>query len=267
MVLKHQAEGLVWQEDSTKMGRPGVSQQGAIAVTLPLGVYLIRGSQTDTIQFLPHGDTQWKQESYPHVFAKTPCAVTISQTAFMLIGHKTWSSSTIKIHEFDASGPDGPTAQSGWKPGNTWPSLKKFRHYGHSCQLYYSKVVVAGGVSCGKCVEIIDLATKKVTHGPDLVQARSFFGLTTFERDGNPQLVAYGGRGESGSLDTVEVLHEETNVWQTIPEKLSREQHVFQGKYAALTKHVEENICAGIIGNGICHYLFRISTNGWNSYK
>ena len=71
-------------------------------------------------------------------------------------------------------------------------------------------------------VETIDLVTKAVARGREMVQPRSHFQLAAFGEEGYRRLLALGGLWSGVStLGTVEWLEEETGQWQEAAGRLA----------------------------------------------
>ena len=229
---------------------PGLVGKRALAgtVTLDVGVYVIGGMYEEGSEFLPTRGTRWRSgPTAPKGARLRNCIVAVSSTSFLMIGGNAGSPLSLSIRQFEASGPDGPTANSGWKSDDTWPNtLRQARPYGHSCVRYGDRVFVVGSIRQGeeeKTTESIDLTTKIVSYGPKLVGGRRYLGLVTLGKEGDLRMLAFGGASSQGPRDTVEELGNSINAWKILPEKLSRKNTGFE--YTVLTADMEDSICGG----------------------
>ena len=96
---------------------------------------------------------------------------------------------------------------NGWGPADTWPNLLRKRFSGFGCAVVGRTLVVArGGTGDNrKTTEIIDLETKAIRHGQDMLGIRKWFQLFTVVSPGSkPTLLALGGWSGSSMLRTAE---------------------------------------------------------------
>jgi hypothetical protein len=131
------------------------------------------------------------------------CAVKISEMKFLAIRDS-------NIVEFDRS-VAGPLSTAGWRPAGTWPDLATGRRY-HGCAATGGRVVVAGGWDGQfnelKTTEMIEISSRTVTAGPEMLEARSLLQLAVLQAPGGPgtRVLALGGHDGDKELDTVEEL-------------------------------------------------------------
>jgi hypothetical protein len=142
------------------------------------------------------------------------CAVSISESKLLIIRDS-------KVREFDTS-VAGPLSAEGWRPAGTWPDLATAR-FSSGCVAIEGLVVVVGGWADGalKTTEIINIATKTVSFGPELKQARAFFHLAVLPVPGGQRdrVLALGGYyydGFHNHLDSVEEWLPGTSTWQAV---------------------------------------------------
>ena len=220
MDWKSESTGAVGRWESSVVGNLNEARWRASVVTLPVGVYLLGGlgvhGTATSSDFLPAGATSWSQgPDLPIIFYHS-CAVAISSTKFLIIRRD--SSTGQGIWEFDVDQTAGdPTDFNGWQPEDTWPNLLSRRFSGFGCAVVGSTLVVAGGGSGDdrKTTEIIDLETKAIRHGQDMLGIREWFQLFTVVSPGSkPTLLALGGWSGSSMLRTVEEWDPESETWR-----------------------------------------------------
>ena len=112
-------------------------------------------------------------------------------------------------------------------PANRWPSISS--RFAQACARTGSYVLIAGGyrddsskhlssccldVYC--CTKIIDIATRKVRLGGNLVTPRSSHHLASVTTGGLTKTFALGGHGRhgSGSTSSVEEWDEDNLKWK-----------------------------------------------------
>ena len=173
-------------------------------------------SDRGSSDFLPAGETSWIEGPVLPIRFYHSCAVAISSTRFLIIRKD--SNDGQGIWEFDLDHTAGlPTDNRGWRPADTWPNLLSRRYMGHGCAVIGSTLVVAGGGSgdARKTTEIIDLETKAIRHGQDMLGIREWFQLFTVVSPGSkPTLLALGGWSGSSMLRTVEEWDPESETWR-----------------------------------------------------
>ena len=187
----------------------------AVARLNSVGVFIIGGFASNnqrTSDFLPAGQMQWQEgPALPvDVSMWAPCAVTITPSSFLAISNN-------HIREFDAA-IAGPTSMDGWREAGRWPRLETSRSRWPGCAKLGQKVIIAGGHSGeGKLrsTEVLDLDSRQITAGGDLVSPRFYFHLATLRRGGQEKVFALAGYGDSTYVNTVEELVEveESTTW------------------------------------------------------
>ena len=211
----------VWNR--TIMGSLTMARENGVAVTLNhVGVFIIGGTSKKTsgrgpmaenqrtIEFLETGRMQWQKGPALPVDMAKPCAVAISSTSFLVIHHNI-------IREFDVF-TAGPMSWRGWKSASTWPILETSRTGFPGCAKIRQKVIIAGGWpwhSGYKGTEVLDLVTRQITQGGDLIIPRHWFHLATIKEGGIQKVFALAGKIDGGQyLSTVEEWVEETSTWK-----------------------------------------------------
>jgi hypothetical protein len=124
------------------------------------------------------------------------CSVKISNSQFLAIRDS-------NIVEFDSS-LAGPLSTAGWRPAGTWPDLATGRTW-HGCAATGGRVVVAGGQDGEynrlKTTEVLDLSSRTVTAGPEMLEARSSLQLAVLPAPGGAggRVLALGGYRDGGN--------------------------------------------------------------------
>ena len=85
------------------------------------------------------------------------------------------------------------------------------------CAVVGSRIIVAGGGYDGtRTTEVLNLGTKTISHGPDMIKPRNRLYLITLQ---GSRTLALGGQYKDGSswiyLDEVEELMED-NTWRVV---------------------------------------------------
>ena len=213
----------IWNR--TIMGSLTRAREDSAAVTLShVGVFIIGGTSRKTSgrgpmaenqrtsEFLETGSMQWQAgPALPEDMAQ-PCALAISNTSFLVIHHNI-------IREFDVV-TDGPISSEGWRRASTWPILKTSRAGWPGCAKLGQKVIIAGGWpwrSGYKGTEVLDLVTRQITQGGDLITPRHWFHLATIKERGIQKVFALAGKTDGEQIiSTVEEWEEETSTWKVL---------------------------------------------------
>ena len=180
-------------------------------MTVSLGTYVLHYLASS---FLAADSLTWV--AGPPLPVTLQCGAKISQESFLIVGGEDRRS----VRQYDT----GTTAETAthawsWQPASTWPSLETGR-FSPACRVFNGQMVVAGGWE-SPSVETIDLVTKAVARGRQMVKPRSHFQLAAFGEEGYRRLLALGGHSELSSLGTVEWLEEETGQWQEAAGRLA----------------------------------------------
>ena len=180
------------------------------------------------------------------------------------------------VHEFDSS-VAGPSSALGWRPGDVWPRLmverwqRRFRH-STGCAVIGEKAVIAGGRNPANdaniaAVEILDLKTKTVTRGQDMLQARTQFPLVTVGAGDNKRLLALGGWGldaevgTSQSLNSVEEWNPETGAWSLHPDILEQRREDSEGVAV-----LPEQVCSSVSNPGTSFGQIILMVRGYGGH-
>ena len=215
-------------------------------VTMPVGVYVIGGmTNQKSMELLSAGETHWRVVSELPVIMKAPCAVKISERSFLAIFGK-------DIFEFDTEW-FSQISKDGWSDTNAYPKLRTSRDAWPGCARLGSKVIISGGGwkdggtsnkptrinidgdpifgtwQSHKSTEILDLTTKTLTSGGDMMEPRRMFHILNLDN----KLVAIGGVDNSGwvsgnpSSSSVEEWDPSTSTWSKSETRLSEERATF----------------------------------------
>ena len=170
------------------------------AVTVEtIGTYLIGGGRvpslhdnmTRTTDFLPAGKTHWVVGPEPPVDMYIPCAVSISELAFLVTDGKDILEYQVDIND--------PTSTSGWQETTKWPRLER-SFWEPGCSKIDTFVVIAEGrneknwrFESQRSTEVLDIPTRTVVSAGNLIKPRRAFQLATITRDRQQMILAYGG--------------------------------------------------------------------------
>ena len=152
-----------------------------------------------------------------------PCAVAISGTSFLAIHGR-------DIREFDTS-IAGPTSSQGWREEGWWPKMETSRIASQlGCAKLGGKIIIAGG-SDGtilQTTEILDLTSRTISKGGNLVTPRRFFHMITIDNNGDSTTLALGGRDDDyNELKSIEKWNPETETWSEVEEQLEEKRFGF----------------------------------------
>ena len=219
-----------------------------------------------TSQLLKSGDSEWTSGPKLPKVGHLTCAFPLSQTSFIVVYGR-------DVHEFDSS-IAGPASALGWRPEDTWPRLLverwqfRFRH-STGCAVIGDKAVIAGGRTPSNdaniaTVEILDLKTKTVIRGQDMLQARTQFPLVTVGAGDNQRLLALGGWGldvavgTHQSLSNVEEWNPETGVWSLHTEILQQGREDREGVAV-----LPEQVCSSVTNTGASYGQIILMVRGY----
>ena len=182
-------------------------------VTMSVGVYVLHGNMPveawGTSDFLPAGSSHWIKGPNVSISHRKGCSAQISTNSFLIVSNR-------HVLEFDTSVMEGPTSETGWQPEETWPQLLVGGgNQQAGCATIGSLFVVALGHNNGNSpnMEIINLKTKTLTKGEDMVRPRLYFHIKTL----GTEIFALGGVYLTGGwtyLNMVEKWGEKTSTWQ-----------------------------------------------------
>ena len=173
-------------------------------MTVSLGTYVLHYFASS---FLAADSLTWV--AGPPLPLALQCAAILSKASFLVVGGEDRRS----VRQYDTGTTvEAATHAWSWQPASTWPRLETGR-LSPACRVFNGQLVVAGGWE-SPSVETIDLVTKAVARGRDLVKPRVHFQLAAFGEEGYRRLLALGGDSGVSTLGTVEWLEEETGQWQ-----------------------------------------------------
>ena len=208
--------------DASRMGNLTMPRYMSASASLnSVGTFIVGGFDSeilggDTTDFLAAGSMQWQQGPPLPALMNSPCAVTITDTSFLVIEDDS-------IHEFD-SAIAGPTSREGWREAGRWPRLKTRRRNQAGCAKLGRKVIIAGGYKTAS-TEVLDLDTRQITSGGDMSTPRYHFHLATIGRAGLEKVFAIAGMdGSYEQLNTVEEWDEENSTWKPSDDNLPKKK-------------------------------------------
>ena len=144
------------------------------------------------------------------------CAVPVSKNSFIYIHN-----GVIREYKINIA---NPTSNRGWMPANRWPAISSRLAQGYARTGSY--VLIAGGYKCNKklskcnkrlsSTKIIDIATRKVRLGGNLVTPRAYHRLATVTTGGLTKAFAFGGSRLFGNIyhSSVEEWDEDNLKWK-----------------------------------------------------
>jgi hypothetical protein len=191
------------------LGSLTMERYRAAVTTLHDDVFVIGGNHDAakrTMDVLMSGTSEWQQGPVVPIDMYRGCAVSISEWQLLIIDGT-------NVHEFDSS-VAGVLSTEGWRPGGRWPDLVTGRT-SFGCAVSQGLVVVAGGGTGGfdylRTTEIINIATRTISFGPEMQHARINFHLAVLPAPGGETdrvLVLGGTYYDNGYkyLGTVEEL-------------------------------------------------------------
>ena len=211
----------------------GSSDPPFISVSLDIGLYVLHDHASS---FLAPGTMDWVEG--PLVAEPMACAARTSDTSFLAVG----GHNRVSLRQFQAI-PTDPTSVEGWLPASTWPDLETAR-FGLACQVIGHKLLVSGS---GATVEIVDIMTKAVSRGQELVTPRSYHQMFAFGEEGYMRLLALGGLHGVSFLPAVDWYEDEEGHWMKAWGRLRTPRSHSGG--AAVS---QEMVCSGQCGQEDC---------------
>ena len=151
-----------------------------------------------------------------------PCAVAISGTSFLAINGD-------EIREFDTS-VAGPTSSQGWREEGWWPKMETTRVYWPGCAKLGDKIIIAGGYdgsTSTQTTEILDLTSRTISKGGNLVTPRIGFHMITIDNNGDSTTLALGGEDDYNVFKSIEKWNPETETWSEVEEQLEEKRRAF----------------------------------------
>ena len=98
------------------------------------------------------------------------------------------------------------------------------------CAKLGDKVIIAGGYRVGalQTTEILDLTSRTISKGGNLVTPRRRFHMITFDNNGDSTTLALGGRDAYyNELKSIEKWNPETETWSEVEEQLEEKRRSF----------------------------------------
>ena len=97
------------------------------------------------------------------------------------------------------------------------------------------KVIIAGGSNGDtlQTTEILDLTSRTISKGENLVTPRRWFHMITIDNNGDSTMLALGGyKDDDNSLKSIEKWNPETETWSEVEDQLE-EKRLYFGMVAA----------------------------------
>ena len=165
------------------------------------------GKSKYTSEYLDSESQQWQRGPDIPSGMKFGCGVRVSETELVLIGGLSTLNRTIMLNIITNEWINLPV------------TLTQGRYY-HSCALYNSKIIVAGGLDNGgllSSTEIIDIHSWTLTHGECLSSAKFNHGMAVMTWNNSLKLISFGGKkGSNEYLDIIEIWDDKTNSWSEL---------------------------------------------------
>ena len=100
------------------------------------------------------------------------------------------------------------------------------------CAKLGDKIIIAGGWNRGttlQTTEILDLTSRTISKGGNLVTPRSSFHMITIDNNGDFTTLALGGEDDDDNeLKSIEKWNPETETWSEVEEQLEEKRGVFR---------------------------------------
>ena len=105
--------------------------------------------------------------------------------------------------------------------------METSRIYWPGCAKLGNKVIIAGGYSL-QTTEILDLTSRTISKGGNLVTPRRGFHMITFDNNGDSTTLALGGYDDDNNkLKSIEKWNPETETWSEVEEQLEERKSAF----------------------------------------
>ena len=96
------------------------------------------------------------------------------------------------------------------------------------CAKLGDKVIIAGGSAVLQTTEILDLTSRTISKGGNLVTPRSSFHMITINNNGDSTTLALGGRDDDDNrLKSIEKWNPETETWSEVEDQLEEKRSTF----------------------------------------
>ena len=97
------------------------------------------------------------------------------------------------------------------------------------CTKLGDKIIIAGGWSGSttlQTTEILDLTSRTISKGGNLVTPRSWFHMITIDNNGDSTTLALGGENDN-SLKSIEKWNPDTETWSEVEDQLEEKRYYF----------------------------------------
>ena len=109
--------------------------------------------------------------------------------------------------------------------------MERFRYSWPGCVKLGDKIIIAGGHdgrTTLQTTEILDLTSRTISKGGNLVTPRRRFHMITFDNNGDSTTLALGGKDDDrNALKSIEKWNPETETWSEGEEQLEEKRSDF----------------------------------------
>ena len=113
--------------------------------------------------------------------------------------------------------------------------METSRLYWPGCAKLGDKIIIAGGSDYDgsswntlQTTEILDLTSRTISKGGNLVTPRRWFHMITIDNNGDSTTLALGGKDDDDNVvKSVEKWNPETETWSEVEEQLEEERYNF----------------------------------------
>ena len=107
--------------------------------------------------------------------------------------------------------------------------METSRQWWPGCVKLGDKIIIAGGwdVSALQTTEILDLTSRTISKGGNLVTPRTFFHMITIDNNGDSTTLALGGFDGVDTLKSIEKWNPETETWSELEVQLEEKRNKF----------------------------------------
>ena len=110
--------------------------------------------------------------------------------------------------------------------------METSRIFWPGCAKLGNKIIIAGGRDYSsttlQTTEILDLTSRTISKGGNLVTPRCYFHMITFDNNGDSTMLALGGYDDnSNALKSIEKWNPETETWSEVEDQLEEKRAHF----------------------------------------
>ena len=104
--------------------------------------------------------------------------------------------------------------------------METSRWFWPGCAKLGSKIIIAGGYG-GQTTEILDLTSRTISKGENLVTPRKWFHMVTIDNNSDFTTLALGGYDGGNVLKSIEKWNPETKTWSEVKDQLEEKKASF----------------------------------------